>query len=217
MKRIICIVAFSLALVSLCSCSKDDSPRKAVDLGLSVKWASCNLGAKSPEDRGVYYAWGETQTKENFVYQNYKWNTGETPNRLTKYNNNSQLGDVDNIMSLQKQDDVARVKMGSKWRMPVEMEFYELLEKCDWIPEEVNGIAGYRVKSRINNNSIFIPAYGYKDGTEIPNPSDCAYWSSTVDSSFPAYAKALYCYEYGKGVSSHLARCFGLLVRPVRD
>ena len=90
---------------------------EAVDLGLSVKWASCNVGATTPEDCGDYYAWGEIEEKENYDWSTYKWCNGSYDTQ-TKYCTNSSYGTVDNKTTLDLEDDVAHVKWGGSWRMP---------------------------------------------------------------------------------------------------
>lgn len=128
-----------------------------VDLGLSVKWATCNVGANNPEEYGDYYAWGETETKKSYSPSTYKWCNG-TVSTYTKYCTDSSYGTVDNKRNLELEDDVAHVKWGGKWRMPNTSEQKELRENCDWIWKTKKGINGYEIKSKINGNSIFLPA-----------------------------------------------------------
>ena len=127
-----------------------------VDLGLSVKWATCNIGAKTPNEYGGYFAWGETETKDTYNWQNYKWSNG-TYNSLTKYCIDSRYGTVDNKTILEIEDDAASQIWGGYWRMPTGDEFDELLTNCDWIWTNV----GFEVVSKINGNSIFIPSAEY--------------------------------------------------------
>ena len=137
-------------------------PAGAIDLGLSVLWATCNLGTSgfvsSPEEYGAYYAWGETGTKSNYSWETYKWCNGSSTT-LTKYNTYSNYGIVDNKTELDPADDVAHVKLGGKWRMPTEEEWTELRTKCVW-KETYNfngsGIFG-EVVTAPNGNSIFLP------------------------------------------------------------
>ncbi len=133
-----------------------------VDLGLSVKWATCNLGAMSPEGFGHYYAWGETQAKSTFTWANYAFKdqtAGKT--YYTKYNFFSDLGHVDYKFGLDMEDDAARAVMGSEWRMPTYGELKELVELCDWTWSSLNGVEGYTVTGP-SGNSIFLPAGGYR-------------------------------------------------------
>lgn len=100
-----------------------------VDLGLSVKWDTCNVGASSPEEYGGYYAWGETEEKRGYDWNTYKWCHGASGFQ-TKYCTGSNYGTVDNNTVLAPEDDAARVKWGGNWRMPILNEVKELLSKC---------------------------------------------------------------------------------------
>lgn len=107
----------------------------AVNLGLSVKWASCNLGASKPEEYGDYYAWGETESKSSYTSDNYQ-------------------------ASLDFKD-AAAVKLGGNWRIPTVGEINELSTECTWVFSTENNIQGYRITGT-NGNSIFLPAAGSK-------------------------------------------------------
>ena len=150
-----------------------------VDLGLSVKWATCNVGADSPEDYGDYFAWGETSTKSEFNWNTYKWCNG-SHDFMTKYCTDSRDGIVDNRTTLTSSDDVASVKWGSKWRMPTEKEIKELREKCISIWTTRSGVEGEKIIGP-NGNSIFLPAAGNIYNTEIKNHGTmCRYWSASL-------------------------------------
>lgn len=129
-----------------------------VDLGLSVKWATCNVGASKPEEYGGYYAWGETGEKSEYDWDTYKWCNG-SEYTLTKYCTDSDYGRVDNKTTLEPSDDVAHVKWGGSWRMPTKDEIEELHDKCSWTWTTVNGVNGCKVTGP-NGNSIFLPAAG---------------------------------------------------------
>lgn len=134
-----------------------------VNLGLSVYWADCNVGASSPEDYGDYYAWGETETKDEFIWKTYKWcTTGryDGDEYFTKYCTDSKNGRVDNKTTLDPEDDVAHVKWNGKWRIPTQAEMEELINNCTWTLTTMNGVSGYTAKSKINSKTIFIPAAG---------------------------------------------------------
>ena len=136
-------------------------PTGAVDLGLSVYWAECNLGVSKPEEYGDYYAWGETEPKESYSWSTYKFGTSP-PGPFSKYNTISIFGSIDNKTVLEPEDDVAHVKLGGKWRMPTDAEWAELMEKCTWTwvtNYNGSGINGRLVKAT-NGNSIFLPAAG---------------------------------------------------------
>ena len=153
----------------------------AVDLGLSVKWACCNVGATKPEEYGGYYAWGETEEKSDYDWDTYKWCNG-TYYSLTKY------CIVDNKTVLDPEDDVAHVKWGGSWRMPTLEEQKELIDECSWEWTKLNGVNGCRVTGP-NGNSIFLPAAGVRDGTELISRVTCGcYWSSSLNGNgYAAY------------------------------
>ena len=173
--------------------NQSDIVPEYVDLGLSVKWATFNLGATTPDDYGDYFSWGETETKEYYSVTNYKWGTGKEGGiRLTnifKYNTRSSFGNVDNITVLFPEDDVAHVKWGGIWRMPTKDEWEELLDKCSWIKTEQNGIKGILFTGS-NGNSIFLPAAGVRvdksfDGFNVKTKvfNKWGYWSSSLYSN----------------------------------
>lgn len=205
MKR---ILFFVLALV-LCSfvffyCDKEDdilknvSPsiemhngHEYVDLGLpsGLLWATCNVGAESPEDYGDYFAWGETSPKSD--YDTYKYYSSST-DELTKYCTDSDYGPTDTKTTLDLIDDAARVNLGGSWRMPTSAEQDELREKCTWTWTTLNGIKGYKVTSKSNGNSIFLPAAGYRDGADVYSVGSLGdYWSSSLGSDSPDGACSL--------------------------
>ena len=153
-------------------------PSGAVNLGLSVCWATCNVGASSPEQKGNLYAWGETDPKTTFGWANYKWANGSFKT-LTKYNWDSKYGVVDNLMTLELSDDAAHVALGSSWRTPTEEEYRELFSKCKYEFYVMNGVAGVLVTSKLEgytSNYIFIP------GTNNDGTSWCegCYWTSSL-------------------------------------
>lgn len=155
--------------------SKAPSTVKAVDLGLSVKWASCNVGANSPEEKGDYFAWGETKPQEGNLYrkETYKW--GDYERGWLKYNED------DLVTTLESKDDAATVNFGKKWRMPTEDEAQELIEKCKWSVTCYNGVTGFLVTGT-NGNSIFLPCAGrLKNGKYNEQPGVYAgYWTSSI-------------------------------------
>ena len=143
----------------------------AVDLGLSVKWATCNVGATNPEDYGDYFAWGETSPKTSYTEDNCKtWD--------------KNMGDIGG----DSRYDAATANWGSGWRLPTKRELDELIDNCTWTWTKLNGVNGYEVKSKKNGNSIFLPAAGYCKG-DTPNyqGSYSYYWSSTPCDAYDAY------------------------------
>ena len=194
----------------------DNAGHEYVDLGLSVKWATCNVGASSPEEYGGYYAWGETEEKENYSWSTYKWCKGSY-DTMTKYCTSSSYGSVDKKTVLAPEDDVAHVKWGGNWRMPTRAEQDELREKCKWEWTTVNGVSGYKVTSKKNGNSIFLPAAGCRHGTGVGyRGSDGNFWSSSLSSSYSGSACYLLFGSGGRGWYNYY-RYYGHSVRPVCD
>ena len=170
----------------------------AVDLGLSVKWANMNLGASSPEKPGNHYAWGETEPKSNYSWNNYKWrqpNYGELYKYcpLSQPNHWAGSGSPDGLTTLvtgPEGDDAASKTLGGKWRMPTRKEISDLVYDCDWTATTMKGKMGYEVKSRVNGNSIFIPMAGSYDGYDYTSGYNYDwgsgeyghYWSSSLNS-----------------------------------
>lgn len=136
----------------------------AVDMGLSVKWSYCNLGALSPEQFGNYYAWGETEPKSEYSWSTYKWCNG-SKETLTKYNNDPSFGSIDNLTNLEQEDNAARVNLGDSWTMPTEKEWDELLNTCSWSSGKLNGTNVLIATSSTTGNSIYFPCPGYMDGS----------------------------------------------------
>ena len=182
----------------------------AIDLGLSVKWASCNVGASSPEGYGDYFAWGETTTKSSYP----------ASNSVTYLLTNSELksrGIIGAEGNLAASYDTATANWGSDWRMPTSDEMKELINQCTWEWTTMNGVNGYKVKSHTNGNSIFLPAAGYRDGMPPLYRAGTRgyYWSATPDS----YAIHAYHLFFASTVyeRSGTSRYFGHSVRPVTD
>ena len=189
-----------------------------VDLGLpsGIKWAACNVGATKPEEYGGYYAWGETEEKEDYSWETYKWANGNEVT-ITKYCTDSNIGTVDNKTVLDLEDDVAHVKWGGSWRMPTLDEQQELLNNCTWSWTTQNGVNGCKVTSKTNGNSIFLPAAGCRYGTSL-NVSGfiCSYWSNSLNDVYSggAYGLAYSCDYYEL---ANFLRSYGYSVRPVSE
>jgi len=185
-----------------------------VDLGLSVKWATCNVGASTPEEYGYYFAWGETEPKTTYDWTTYKWCRGSNAT-LTKYNTDNDYGIVDNQIQLELSDDAARVILGGNWRVPTKAEQEELRMKCTWTVTTINGVNGYKVTSKGNGNSIFLPAAGFRSFSSLQNAGQIGcYWSSSLYTREPI--SALYGQLYLSDADSKFAdRYYGLSVRPV--
>ena len=196
-----------------------------VDLGLpsGLKWATCNVGATTPEAYGNYYAWGETEPKDPYIWSNYKWCNGSTVDdaKMTKYCNDSfgQDGFKDNKTVLDLEDDAANVIWGGKWRMPTDAEWTELRENCEWTwTSDYNGtgVAGRIVTSNINGNSIFLPAAGYCGNDGLDNAGNYGnYWSSSLNMDDTNDALHVLFYSDGVYRNEYGYRCCGQSVRPV--
>ena len=192
-----------------------------VDLGLSVKWATCNIGADSPEDYGDYFDWGETETKSYYTEANCKTIKKESFfakwfnfGRSDTHANEENLPDD---ISGNAQYDAARANWGGTWRIPRIAEFEELCKKCDWTWTSQGGHKGYKVTGP-NGNSIFLPAAGYRDGTDrIYVGVYGIYWSSTLSSSSSNDARRLDfdCSYHSTNFSDR--RRYGRSVRPVTE
>jgi len=184
-----------------------------VDLGLSVKWATMNIGASSPEDYGDYFAWGETTTKSTCDWSTYKWCKGSY-NTMTKYCTSSDYGTVDNKTVLDLADDAANANWGGNWRMPTNAEQDELRNNCTWTWTTQNGVNGYKVTSKTNGNSLFFPAAGYW-GTSLNHAGSYGrYWSRSLSTSYSYSAWDMYFDSSGVDTSSY-GRYYGRSVRPV--
>ena len=190
---------------------------EAVDLGLSVKWATCNVGASSPEKYGGYYAWGETEEKSYYDWSTYKYYESSS-GALTKYCTDAGYGTVDNKTVLEPNDDVAHVKWGGSWRMPTSSEISELRNNCSWTWTTQNNVNGYVVTSKVNGNSIFLPAAGYRWSEEGDFSGSIGYyWSASLggyDYSYSAYSLVFISGDWG--LCSY-TRGIGFSVRPVTD
>ena len=192
-----------------------------VDLGLpsGLKWATCNVGAESPEDYGDYFAWGETSPKSDYGWETYKFRTSgnDLENvKFSKYNTDSDYGPIDIKTTLDLIDDAARTNWGGSWRMPTRAEQDELREKCTWTWTTLNGINGYKVTSKSNGNSIFLPAAGGCGGTSLSDAGSCGdYWSRSLNTSYSS--RAYYLYFLPRDIPTvGPGRYYGRSVRPVR-
>ena len=194
-----------------------------IEMGLRVRWATVNVGAVNPEDYGDHFAWGETESKSDYSWSNYKWCNGSY-STLTKYGSGHGYGVNDKKTTLDEEDDVAHVRWGGSWRMPSKAELDELRRKCTWTETTLNGVYGYLVTSNVygyGDRSIFLPVTGLGTETGIVNEGiQGYYWSSTLSTldndekrgSFDA--NCLYVSSIG-ALSYDCYRDFGFSVRPV--
>ena len=171
-----------------------------VDLGLSVKWATCNVGASSPSDYGNYYAWGEVRTKSEYTEDNCAtWN--------------KSMGDISGNSTY----DAARYNWGGKWRLPTKAECQELVDNCTWTWITQGGHKGYKVTSNKNGASIFLPAAGARHGSSLDQAGESGcYWSSTPFESITQDAYDLTFYSGDRYVAWDYRRR-GRSVRPVSE
>lgn len=185
-----------------------------IDLGLSVKWASVNIGALTPVEVGNYYAWGELAPKDDYSWDNYRWHNAE---QVTKYNNsNSSFGPIDNKTELDLEDDIAHVSLGEKWRIPKAAEWQELLDNCTWTWSTNNGTTGVLIKSKINGNSIFLPAAGYVHSTEFNKVGSSGFYrSASLWDPLSVYGVAFT--EDSHYLSDGFNRYVGFSIRPVTE
>jgi hypothetical protein len=255
MKLIIKLLPIAAILcIGAVSCDKDENDDKNVDkdagknsniyfgheyvdLGLNVKWATCNVGATTPEEYGDYFAWGDTTTKyepgyaqsddestvwKNGMWDGYSWKnyrfSNEAYNTLFKYCSKSDYGfegGTDTLTILTPDDDVAHYKWGGNWRMPTKAEFYELFEGCDCKFTTQNGVKGLKVTSRKDSlQSIFLPAAGRREGTILNYVgSGGYYWSSSLCRDDPCGAWYFF-FDWLKCMNYYY-RSHGYSVRPV--
>ena len=189
-----------------------------VDLGLpsGTLWAMMNLGADAPEEYGDYFAWGETEPKEDYDWDTYKWCKGSWDN-LTKYCYDSSCGNngfTDGLTELKPNDDAATVNRGSEWQMPNNAQWQELVDNCTWTWTTQNNVNGCLVTGT-NGKSIFLPAAGFIIGTESRFSGECGYyWSSSLNSEYTYQANYL-SFDSDRHNSSFGNRDHGRLVRPV--
>lgn len=201
-------------------------PSGAVDLGIVITredgstyllfWAKCNIGASKPEEYGDYFSWGEIEPKTDYSMSAYKW-WNPSSRTLTKYNTYAPFGIVDNKTVLDPEDDVAHIKLGDKWRMPTEDEWAEFYSNCTLTWTSQNGVNGCLATSKINGNSVFLPASGYwKDSSLKGSGSSCAYWTSSLKVGGDTGSWSIAISSGGNGWS-YGSRAYGLSVRPVSE
>ena len=189
----------------------------AVDLGLSVKWANCNIGANSPEEYGNYFAWGDIETKSDF-YENNCITYGKDSGQLISY------GFVDRNI-LKPRYDAAAMNWENNWRLPTQIEMQELVDNCTWTWITQNGVYGCLVTGT-NGNSIFLPATGYRvfDQPAIYAERFGYYWTSTAYNETPnddkSYGLSFGWDDYFQDIIYNLTgsnRSYGYTIRPVQE
>ena len=186
-----------------------------VDLGLSVKWAKCNIGAKTETDYGSYFMWGSTKanTPDECTWAKAPFNGGNTRYNADAFNKVKDTVCPNGVLA--KEYDAATQIMGEGWRMPTQSEFQELINNTNKEWTQVNGVNGYKFTAS-NGNSIFIPAAGGCYDGEVYDVSDYGgVWSSSLNTSSPDYAWNLYFHSGNCDMYSSL-RYDGQSVRGVR-
>lgn len=197
---------------------KKYSGEKWVDLGLPshTLWATCNLGAPSPEQYGNHYAWAEIEPKADYDWSTYKYCLG-LYNNITKYCTDEMFGTVDNRMILGFEDDAAFQSLGPDWRMPTYAEMSELKDACTWTWGKSGETYGYTVTGP-NGASIFLPAAGCHYGTDCPNAGEAGYyWTNTL---FPYDSETVWTLMFYPGEDVDIMDCYrddGRSIRPVRN
>ena len=165
---IIAVILAVLFIVPRLS-SRDAYPVGPVDMGLSVQWGSCNIGANKPEEYGEYYTYGGTRTKPAYSRDNYLPYDGNMLDEMTE-----------DGKTLAIENDIANVVLGGKWRIPTAEEWDELIKCCDSRVVSVNGVKGIEMKSRITGQRIILPAAGYREGTDLmDNGEKGFFWTSS--------------------------------------
>lgn len=188
-----------------------------LDLPSGTLWATCNVGASSPEDYGDYFAWGETKGynsgKAYFSWDTY-FDTEDNGSTFKKYNTDGGLTE------LELSDDAAYVNWGPTWRMPSKEQFDELINSSNTTTEWTtqNGVNGRKITSKSNGNSIFLPAARNRsyDALNTAGMDDGRYWSRTLNSSDPSSAWHLWFYSHEILTFYYCGRLNGQSIRPVR-
>lgn len=196
-----------------------------VDMGLpsGVLWAKCNLGANSPEEYGNYYAWGETNPKEVYNWNTYRYCTADDEGNLLtliKYNTSSDYGTPDNLTILRGMDDAAIAILGNGAHTPTKEEWQELINYSTVEWTTFNGVNGRKFTSIINGNTLFFPAAGFRYGSELYGVDGCGngfYWSSSLDTDNPSNAKSFTFDNMNmNNCAGNSYRRYGFTVRAVR-
>ena len=222
-----CLDAHEYLGFRLAKGSGPEEELQMIDLGLpsGKKWASFNIGANRPADMGLYFAWGETQSKTNFNWRNYVYGGGDSWTYITKYTYaDNQTSGIwysgsefigDGIKQLEASDDAAAVLWGNGWRMPTQDDWQELFDNCIWEWVSQLGISGVQVSN--NGNNIFIPAWGYKSEDSYNNFAlNGHYYTSTIGSCVD-YSTSVYFDSSMHNFQTGYARFQGFPIRPVHD
>ena len=212
------LIITSMFMLSCAGVKVTQDQHEYVDLGLpsGTLWATCNIGATSPEDYGDYFAWGETTIKTDFRWSTLNYCGDEKGENFSKYNTLPKYGSVDNKTTLERSDDAATANWGVNWCMPTRQQFQELNDKCSWTWIVRNGKIGYEVKGP-NGNTMFFPGAGCRVGTFFSNDSCGHYWSSSLDVVEPFGGSGLDFNSDDLYFDGWYWRFLGRSVRPVRS
>lgn len=221
--RKLLFAAFCCGNILSVSAQATDDGFEYMDLGLSVKWATCNVGAEAPEESGYYFAWGEIAPKSEYSWSTYRYCTDGKGKKFSKYAYRKRQGERDRKTTLDLVDDAAHANWGGNWRMPTNDELAELREGCRFVLEELNGVKGLRAYSKVNNNSIFIPfagGYSLNELTEVGIVGE--YWSSDLEYRADMYNRGstlAKCSVFPPKdiMQGYAPRFLGMPVRPVWD
>lgn len=183
-----------------------------VDLGLSVKWATCNIGTDKVGYSGWYFGWGDIN--DDPKHNNYSRFWSSRDDEFSKYNSDPRYGTPDNKFQLDPEDDAAHVLWGGVWRMPTKEELDELVNECTWEYNTTDYTRTGFVVTGKNGNSIFLPTTGKASESGIANYAFCYYWSSTLSESSPFNAYMLET-DYKKAEVKTWGRSYGMNIRPV--
>lgn len=237
---------FALLMLVALGCNKPDEPNNGgnggnngsggtndnheyVDLGLpsGTLWATCNVGADTPEGYGDYFAWGEIEPKDYYYWNNYKWRVDEGEQvfsyNFTKYCNDPEYGYngfTDNLTILLPFDDAATANWGNSWRTPTREQFQELLDNCSSVWTTQNDVAG-RCFTGANGNTLFLPAAGYHNVSDLSLIGNQGfYWSGSLYTEYTGFSDLAWYFPVGPYDHYYMTtsrRCFGQSVRAVRS
>lgn len=236
--KAIAAIMLMMELFLVVGCNKPDDPNNGgnnnggngggiinghtyVNLGLpsGTLWATCNVGANSPEEFGDYFAWGETQPKMSYDWSTYKWCNGNY-NKLTKYCNSGRYGYngfTDNLTMLQVGDDAAGQNLNSGWQMPSVDQWNELLRNTTQTWTTQNGVNGFLITAT-NGQSIFLPAAGYRYYNVLNDVGFFGrYWSSSLYTDGASSGWYFYFNSMKNSGMDDFDRCDGISVRAVHS
>lgn len=210
------LVRFDVSKVEYVTFIKDDFVD--LDLPSGTLWASCNIGASSPEQYGFYFAWGETEEKNDYSWLTYRYCKG-TYDSLTKYCTAEYYGTFDGLDALEDADDAAAMTWGSPWKVPSMEQFDELMNPENTTVKKTfqDDVYGMLITSKRNGESIFLPAAGIRMDTDLINDGSRAYyWSRDVVRVDNFLARDFSFTTTSNTPNDTKNRCYGLSIRPVR-